>query len=320
MKNLDVRCKILSVVARVLVTIILMVSAVVLNVGCSRNGPITREQSGSKGATVRDHFWIWSHEAGVYNGQWGLPGDSRITPVEGAHYMGVSNIIFVRYEGKPSPPFDQYSVPFASMKQVNWSIAGANGATSDEEREQVLRLAAVQPNITGVFMDDFFHIDTRTPSAKDESESDTGAMTVEQLRGIRQRLNDINGRKLDLGVTLYTHQLDKRILKHIDFCDVVSLWTWKSEDLKDLEINFEKLKEMMPEKRIWLGCYMWDFGDSKPMSQEWMKKQCQLGLKWLRQGRIEGMIFLGTNICDLNLETVKWTRQWISQVGDEPLQ
>lgn len=37
------------------------------------------------------------------------------------------------------------------------------------------------------------------------------------------------------------------------------------------------------------------------------------------KGRIEGVIFLATNICDLDLETVIWTRRWIAEVGDRPL-
>jgi hypothetical protein len=47
-----------------------------------------------------------------------------------------------------------------------------------------------------------------------------------------------------------------------------------------------------------------------------MQQQCQLGLEWLRTGRIEGMIFLASCICDLNLEAVEWTRKWIREVGD----
>ena len=39
--------------------------------------------------------------------------------------------------------------------------------------------------------------------------------------------------------------------------------------------------------------------------------------KWLRQGRIEGMIFLASCICDLELEAVEWTRRWIAEVGGE---
>jgi len=50
-----------------------------------------------------------------------------------------------------------------------------------------------------------------------------------------------------------------------------------------------------------------------------MEHQCELGLKWLRAGEIEGMIFLGTNIMDKNLKTVEWTREWITRVGDETL-
>ena len=48
-----------------------------------------------------------------------------------------------------------------------------------------------------------------------------------------------------------------------------------------------------------------------------MQKQCQLGLQWLQQGQIEGMIFLASCICDLGLEAVEWTRKWIQEVGEE---
>lgn len=75
----------------------------------------------------------------------------------------------------------------------------------------------------------------------------------------------------------------------------------------------------MPGKRLRLGCYMWDFGSKKPMPLELMKHQCDLGLKWLKAGRIEGMIFLATNVCDLPLESVEWTREWIGRAGDQLL-
>jgi hypothetical protein len=57
----------------------------------------------------------------------------------------------------------------------------------------------------------------------------------------------------------------------------------------------------------------------KPMPVAAMQKQCEQGLDWLRQGRIHGMIFLATCICDLGLETVEWTRDWIQKVGDQKL-
>ena len=268
-----------------------------------------------KGETVRERFWIWGHDAGVYNGSWGLPGDSRITPVEGAYYMDVPNMIFVRYLGKPAMPFDQYAIPMRPLKKIYWSIVGAAGKeqTSESEKDAVLKLAEKMPNIKGVFMDDFF------AGGAELKEGEAGALTVEQLKKIREELNNVGGRRLDLAVTLYTHQLEPRVMEHLDLCDVVTIWTWKSEDLKDLESNFAKLKQMMPNKRILLGCYMWDFGVSKPIPVDLMQKQCEMGLKWLKEGQIEGMIFLATPVCDLNIESVEWTREWIAKVGNERL-
>lgn len=272
-------------------------------------------------SSVRDHFWIWAHVERAYDNSWGLPRNGRITPVEGAHYLGVPNIIFIRYEGKPAPPFEQYAVPFRSLKRVYWSIVGGGGTTSDEEREHVFQLAASMPNMVGVFMDDFFHFNTdaeRQSQAGKDSEV-PAALTLDQLRKVREELV-VNGRRLDLAVTLYTTALDKPgIRSHLEYCDVISLWTWEAKDLPQLEENFAKLKRLAPRKRILLGCYMWDFGASKPMPVDSMKKQCEFGLRMLHEGQIEGMIFLASNICDLDLETVEWTRRWIAEVGDQTL-
>ena len=263
---------------------------------------------------VRDRLWVWAHAVGSYDNAWGLPGNSRLTPIEGARYLGVPNLIMIRYSGKPEPPFEEYAAPFRSLQRVYWSITGAGGATSADEREAVYRLAANMPNIAGVFMDDFFQIEANDTDASPAKAS----LTPDELRAIRDRLR-IGNRRLDVGVTLYMHQLSPKILRHIDLCDVVSLWTWRSEDLNRLEQNFAKFRELAPAKRVLLGLYMWDFGTNKPMPVDRMKHQCDLALKWLRAGQIEGMIFLATNICDLKLETVEWTRNWIASVGDEKL-
>jgi hypothetical protein len=401
--------------------------------------------------TVRDRMWVWAHDAGVYNGHWGLPGNSRITPAEGAAYLSVPNVIFIRYEGRPKPPFSAYAPPFKGLKRVMWSVTGASGATSESERSEVLALAREMPNMTGVFMDDFFHFgaeaatqwlaannptfpvsltvtlaapatvdgvelvqsdwrtgdyvsrdfavdlsgdgrefqqaaqgtmpagrgasiavavprtevravririlnthdkrgamscglgrirlkDGRTAAPLKEARAEASseyagfaarnalgveaeaaaALSVEQLRQVRRQLA-LGDRRLDLGVTLYTHQLDPRIVPHLALCDVVSLWTWKAEDLDHLEDNFVRFERLAPGKRVLLGLYMWDFGANRPMPLERMKQQCQQALRWLGQGRMEGMIFLATNICDLKLETVEWTRRWINEVGDPPL-
>jgi hypothetical protein len=71
-----------------------------------------------------------------------------------------------------------------------------------------------------------------------------------------------------------------------------------------------------PGKRRLLGCYMWNYGEKKPMTIDQMRYQCSLGLQWLKDGSIDGMIFLASCICDLGLDAVEWTRRWIAENGD----
>ena len=132
--------------------------------------------------TLRDRFWVWTHVAGSYKGVFGLP-DSRMTPVEGAVYLAVPNVLFIRFHEQPPMPFDPYAIAFRPFKRVVWSLVGASGQSSDEERKHVLDLAGRFPNIVGFVMDDFFHAD-----------GPTGSLSVEQLKELRSRLV-IGGKK-----------------------------------------------------------------------------------------------------------------------------
>ncbi|HWC00861.1 MAG TPA: hypothetical protein VG672_29345 [Bryobacteraceae bacterium] len=258
---------------------------------------------------VRDRFWLWGHYEGSHNAHWNLPGTSRITPVEAAFYLAIPNVILVRYEGKPAPPFEQYAVPFRALREVVWSVVGAGGTTADEEREAVLRLAGQNANFTGVMMDDFF---------TGKKEGNVAALSVDELKALQSRLKS-GKKKLDLWVVLYTKQLDDPVGEHLKHCDVLTLWTWNASQIGQLSASFDKAQALSPGTRKVLGCYMWDYGDKKPMPISAMREQCERGLAWLKEGKIEGMIFLASCICDLNLETVEWTRQWIRKVGGDRL-
>jgi hypothetical protein len=255
---------------------------------------------------LRDKLWLWAHEAGSYTGQHGLPGVSRITPAEAASYLSIPNVIMVQYGGQPQPPFDQLATSLLPMKQVVWSIVGARGKTTDSERAAVLDVAARFPNITGVIMDDFF-------GAADDG-SRRVVMPLDTLCEVRSSLV-VGDRRLDLWVVLYTEQLDEPVSEHLQLCDKVTLWTWRADQLRDLERNFAQLKRLAPSIGKLLGSYMWDFAAARPMPLDLMQHQCELGLHWLKEGAIEGMIFLGSPICDLGLDAVDWTRQWLVQLG-----
>ncbi len=243
---------------------------------------------------LRKKLWLWGHQAGSLDKGWNVPGPSRITPVEAAHYMGIPNLIMVRYGVDDLSATPRNVLPCRSLEQIVWSVVGAGGCTDPAETERVLALPNILPNMRGVIMDDFFQ-------RKDSQQ--VGALPLDELRRLRSTL--------DLWVVLYDYQLDLPVTEHLNECDVVTFWTWEARNLEQLEKNLDACQKLCPDSRIVLGCYMWDFGIKAPMPLAAMQQQCELGLRWLQSGRIDGMIFLASCICDLELEAVEWTREWI---------
>src|SRR5581483_3271169 len=184
------------------------------------------------------------------------------------------------------------------------------GVVSANDLKMIRQLAGKYPNIVGVQMDDFFR-DTLDGGR-------IGVLTPKELGYVQGQLR-LEERKLDLWVTLYRHDLQHDLSDWLGQVDVVTFWTWEAKDLENLEDSFAQAEKAAPRARKVLGCYMWDYGTHHPMPLALMQKQCQMGLDWLKKGRIEGMIFLASCICDLNLEAVEWTRNWIRQVGGEKL-
>jgi hypothetical protein len=231
-----------------------------------------------------------------------------MTPAEAAHYMGIPNCIMVVFGDLPRPPFYQHALALSSLKRVVWSVVGdASSTRNDQESdlEEVLRLAEHVPNISGAIMDDFFH----------KGKARYPPQAIAQLSS---RLHSAP-RPLDLWVVLYHNQLDQGIEPYLALCDVATFWTMPGSQLAHLEDNFERFVAVTPTKRRVLGCYMWNYGEEKPMPVRLMRHQCELGLAWLQEGKIEGLIFLASCICDLDIEAVEWTREWIAKVGDQPL-
>jgi hypothetical protein len=135
-----------------------------------------------------------------------------------------------------------------------------------------------------------------------------------KLSELRDQLT-VGGRRLCLWAVLYEHQLERPLGPYLELLDRVSFWTWDSEKLQGLEDNLGRLEQVAPRCGRVLGCYLWDYGKKRPMPLDLMQHQCGQGLDWLRQGRIEGMIFLASCLCDFELEAVEWARHWIAQVG-----
>jgi hypothetical protein len=181
------------------------------------------------------------------------------------------------------------------------------GEVSVEEQEHVLSLTRRTPNITGLVMDDFLNWDTGQPE-----------VTLDRLAAISQRIRAFE-RPLDLMMVLYSHQLDADIAGHLLHCTQASFWVWNSRDLESLESSFGRFEDVAADVERYLGCYVWDFGARAPMPLDRFVGYCETGLRWLRTGRVAGLIFLPSCHCDLGLDTVEWLRSWIDAVGDDQL-
>ncbi len=280
----------------------------------------------AKAGTVRDRIWIFANPVNAdYNF---VRKRSVMTPLEAAVYMGAPNLLMVNQypakdnvarfgeEGRYKPfeaPYEQYAYSLKVLKRVVWSIVGAGGITREQERQEVLALARKTPDIVGLFMDDFF---------TDGRSGKLASLTLDQVRDVQKQLKE-SGKKLDLYVTLYTRQLDPAIRDYLSLIDVVTLWTWETAELANLEANLAKLEKLAPKARKLLGCYTSEYDRKRTpwwtaMPVPIMQKQCETGLKWLRQGRIDGIIMYGTAM-DLGWDSVDWARAWIQRIGEEKL-
>lgn len=239
-----------------------------------------------------------------------------MSPVEGALYLGVPNIYMNQANsgleaqiGRFEPPFGQYAIALRPFRRILWGLVGSGGFTSTEERKEGLELILKTPNFVGAHMDDFF---ISKPTDK------KAILTVDELRAIRQTLKSA-GRPMEIYSTYYTSLLTLPLTEYLELLDGVTFWTWKPEDLVNLESNLAKVKEVAPRLKVILGCYLVDFTKKVSIPIPAMQQQCEFGLEALKQKRIEGMMFLSNGVMDVGFEAVEWTREWIQKVGETPL-
>ncbi len=248
---------------------------------------------------MREKIWLWGHKEGMQNNRWGLFEISKITPFDACEYMGIENLIFVREFGLPGPEeYERYANSFKNLKKIVWSIVGADATFEQEDVERIIVLKKKFKNIIGGIADDFFV-------------KEVPAIDLGKLSKIKEKMKE---NKLELWAVIYQHQLNLSVEKYIEKFDLMTYWIWRSEEINEIEENFNKFCDKHPEKRKMLGCYMWDYGNGKPMPLALMQKQCSLGLQWLGEKKIEGIIFLASCICDLKLESVEGTREWITSL------
>ena len=265
--------------------------------------------------TVRDAFWIWGHDAGCHHDpkyHWNIPGENKLGPWEGACALGnIPNCCRVVFAGKPEPPFDAETEKLKGFKQVVWSMIGDSASTRNNnggnDLDEVLRIAAKYPNVTGCIVDDFFRPKTRD-----------ARMSVDEFRHAAERLHSI-AQPLKLWLVYYAALFDIDYSAWLDNADVITFWNWNSRELVDAEQNLERIIALTPSKEHLAGCYLYNYGDSRPLTRDEMAFQLEIYYRFLKEGRIQGVIACANTVVDVELEAVDYFRNWLKEHGDEPL-
>ena len=263
---------------------------------------------------LQDNLWIWGHHAGAHHeeivaDEWRIPGENKMGPVEGAQYLGIPNCCRVVFNGNPLPPFDEETAKLAWFKKVIWSAIGdvsskRNNAGLDD-LDEVIRQAEKFPNVAGCVLDDLFR-----PETKD------ARVTTERMQEMVDKLHSLP-RSQELWIVFYAALLDIDYSKYLAIPDAVSFWSWTSEDLKNAEKNLEKIIALSPGKKHYAGCYLYNYGDCRELTDDEMNFQLDLYLKLWREKKIDGIIVCSNNIVDVGINAPEIFRKWVIEHGSE---
>ncbi len=263
---------------------------------------------------LRDKVWLWGQTPGSHHAAKGynLPGENRMTPVEGCEFFGIRNCCRVAMRLGPIPPFDNESEAMKGLDQVIWSAIGAGGVHRNEEfygdLEEVIRQAKNYPNITGAVMDDFLLNEARRNN-----------FVPAKLRQMKEQLRHDAGRALEFWTVYYDRELQLQVQEYLEVFDVITFWTWYGENILQLRQNLDLVLSRNPGQRLLAGCYMWDYGNCKPLTPELMSQQLEIYREYMHAGKLDGFILCSNCIADVGIAEVTQTREWLAVYGDEEI-
>ncbi len=261
---------------------------------------------------LADKLWLWGHPEGRYNNEFGNTKPSRMTPLEGAIYLGVRNMFMVPVGVDVNRR--SYNKSFTTMQHVGWEIydAGAH----PEQLDQLLEEAKEFPNIDRGIFDDFF-------ANGDGSYKD---IPLENLFKVRDKLHNGGVRPLEMWMVFYTHQFgvdpasDAEFQPYIEPFDGVTMWTWNEKNvMSQFEEKYEIFKKMTAGKKKMLGLYLYDFGDKRQATGETVTWQLNRYSELLKAGEVEGIILHTNTMADLDYEAYDAALEWLAVHKNDPL-
>jgi hypothetical protein len=262
---------------------------------------------------LRDRFWLWGHPEGRYNNNaanFGFFDESRMTPTEACFYLGISNTFMTPVGWTLNKR--KYNKAFTPLRNVAWDM----GVDLVKEKDKIavadkyLEDARDFPNVTAAVFDDF--------KWKDRYKQ----ISLDEFDGIMDRLHNNDVRPVNSWMTLYTHEfgIDKAVdddfQPYIDVFDGIVMWTWKESDVNLIPEKWEIFKTMAKKRRMF-GCYLWNFGESKPATREAVLWQLDFYREKILLGEAEGAVLHTNVMADADLDSFDAAREWMKLHGDE---
>ncbi|MBR6727064.1 MAG: hypothetical protein IKM08_02620 [Clostridia bacterium] len=267
-------------------------------------------------ATVRDRLWMFGvrpHQDDVWFNQPRkdrLYSRSRITPAEGAFMLDIPNMLMINCDGEPAPFSHDaygYAESFIRMERVLWGATGSDGFRTGNEEKFICELAKRYPNVCGAYMDDFL---LKIKKAATEEEKRAALAEIQHIRAELDKAE----RPMELAVTWYMNEMTELEAEATDCIDTMVLWTWSSEELPLMEERFARIEKNYPDHKKLVDIYIYDFPNHRPVPKELMEHQCETALKWLREGRIDGLVIEANSTMGVGFESELWLRRWIESV------
>lgn len=254
---------------------------------------------------IRDRLWMWGHGGTAFDKPRHTAGIPPAEPIEmndACRYLGIPNVCVCRYGNLPkAEDCAAYLKTFKDIKRIAFSIVDGAAGSWREKYELARKLRKDNPNLTTVWLDDFF-----TPQTLSRPEN---------LVEFRRMLDD-DGFKL--ASVLYPDQegVKPEFKDMLSLCDQISVWFWYAKNIPGMKDDIRKVRDLVgPEKALIMGVYMWDFGSSSPVPDRLMHRQLEIGGELMAERQLSGLVFHPTSLVSRKLASVEISRRWIAENG-----
>jgi hypothetical protein len=248
---------------------------------------------------VRDRLWLWGTRVNALQEHYGF-STSGMTISEGLRSLGIDQAMMC---GMLPPTEGEYHA-VKHCRRILWEMSFEENFSFEGPLRPILGLHESHPNVEGVLLDDF-----------STTEISKGAQP-----DVLKRMRESMPGSASLWIVVYSMSLDIPNLEdYLKYVDGISFWVWHARDLPQLPEHLERCNQLSGGKPTVVGLYFYDFGENKRMSVDQMREQVDSGLRLVAGGECDGLCFLSSSVMDVGLETVDWTREWISRHGDDPI-